>query len=163
MFFVWPGFNLHPSVLVIFFFWLGFNPHPGIHVKGDRYCIFAFLQDTNHVFIPWGEQSTKIFTQKVTFTYSANYYGLYYGDNRQLATSMPFGNGKKFPSKCPIGYLMKPQRSPMQEKKSSGLKLHWKILQTFPKCWVHAWFHSNKLPVAEKNFASSQKPLWLSG
>ena len=81
-----------PRCTCNFFFLPGFNPHPGIHVKGDRYCIFAFLQDTNHVCIPLGEQSTKKFTQKVTFTYSANYCGLYYGDNRQLATSIPFGN-----------------------------------------------------------------------
>ena len=36
---------------------------------------------------------------------------------------MPFGNGKKCLSKCPIGYLMKPQGSRMREKEFLWAKI----------------------------------------
>ena len=55
------------------------SPPRVIRVKGDRYCIFAFIHGTNNFYNPLGEKSTNKFTQKVTFAYSKNYSGFIMG------------------------------------------------------------------------------------
>ena len=170
--FFWPEFNPHPGVLVIFFFfWPGFNPLQSpprvIRVKGDRYCIFAFIQDTNNFYNPLGEKSTNKFTQRVKFTYSEKKWHLLWALLwRQSTTSDIYTLWKLKKMSVEMSDRLLDETSTdsdARKKNSSGLKLHWKILHTFPKCCVHAWFHSNELLIAEKKFATSQKPSWLSG